>query len=79
MLMFLSPVFFPVTALPEKWQTLLRLNPIAQVIHQTREVIIQGNNPDIHYLTYGTIISMIACEASYRLFCKSKRAFADVL
>ena len=79
MLMFLSPVFFPVTALPMKWQSLLKLNPIAQVIQQSREVIVQGNNPSIEYLIYGIIISGIACEASYRIFCKSKRAFADVL
>jgi hypothetical protein len=42
MLMFLSPIFFPVSALPLRWQPLLALNPLAQVIEQTRQVVVAG-------------------------------------
>lgn len=79
MLMFLSPVFFPVSALPPKWQPVLQLNPMAQVIEQTRRVAIQGLKPDFTHLFVGTLISAAICELSFRVFMRSKGAFADVL
>ena len=79
MLMFLSPIFFPVSALPPKWQPVLQLNPLAQVIEQTRRASIQGLNPNLAYVVLGTLITFVACEISFRGFQKSKGAFADVL
>ena len=79
MLMFLSPIFFPLSALPPKWQPLLQLNPLAQVIEQTRRAAIQGLNPNWAYIMLGTLITFLACEISFRGFQKSKTAFADVL
>lgn len=79
MLMFLSPIFFPVSALPERWQPALQLNPLVPVIEQTRRVAIEGKAPGISYLIIGTILTSIACEVSYRGFEKSKKAFADVI
>jgi lipopolysaccharide transport system permease protein len=79
MLMFLSPVFFPVSALPARWQPVLTLNPLAQVIEQTRQVVIAGEHPQATYLIAGTLVAGLACELSFRLFQKTKRAFADVM
>ena len=79
MLMFLSPIFFPLSALPSKWQPLLQLNPLALVIEQTRRAAVQGVNPGIEYIVLGTIVTLAACELSFRAFQKSKSAFADVL
>jgi lipopolysaccharide transport system permease protein len=79
MLMFLSPIFFPVSALPALWQPLLGLNPLAQVIEQTRRVAVQGLDPGLSYLVIGTGLMMLACELSFRAFQRSKGAFADVL
>ena len=79
MLMFLSPIFFPISALPEKWQPLLKINPLAVIIEQTRRTAVEGMNPEPLYLTIGIPMSMIICEIGFRIFQKSKKAFADVL
>jgi lipopolysaccharide transport system permease protein len=79
MLMFLSPIFFPLSALPARWQPVLKLNPLAQVIEQTRAVTINGQHPGALYLLLGTAFSLVACEISFRCFQKAKRAFADVM
>jgi len=79
MLMFLSPIFFPVSAFPMRWQLLLALNPMAQVIEQTRQVAVAGQNPGLDYLIGGTLLAGIASELSFRSFQKAKRAFADVM
>ena len=79
MLMFLSPIFFPVSALPARWQPILALNPLAYVIEQTRRVAVEGLNPDLFYLLVGAILTATACELSFRAFQKAKGAFADVI
>jgi lipopolysaccharide transport system permease protein len=79
MLMFLSPIFFPASALPVRWQPLLSLNPLAQVIEQTRQVGVTGHAPSAGYLIGGTLLTVLACELSFRSFQKAKRAFPDVM
>jgi lipopolysaccharide transport system permease protein len=79
MLMFLSPIFFPLSALPGRWLPVLQLNPLAQIIEETRAVTILGNAPNMTYIIWGITIGMVACEASYRAFQKAKPAFADVI
>ena len=79
MLMFLSPVFFPTSALPPHWRPYLILNPLAQVIEETRRVAIQGKAPDIAYLIIGTLAGLLTAELGCRFFQRAKRAFADVL
>lgn len=79
MLMFLSPIFYPLSALPPAWRPLLALNPLAAVIEQTRRVLIEGGAPSQLYLLIGTSTGLLACELAHRFFERSKRAFADVL
>jgi lipopolysaccharide transport system permease protein len=77
--MFLSPIFFPISALPERWRPLLSLNPIAPIIEETRRVLLLGNFPDPLYVVTSCILSLLFCETCYRMFEKSKRGFADVI
>lgn len=79
MLMFLSAVFYPVSALPQAWRPLLSLNPLVPIIEETRRVCVDGNNPHATYLLFAFPLSFLLCELGYRAFQKSRRAFADVL
>lgn len=79
MMMFLSPIFFPLSALPPRWLPLLQLNPLAQAIEQTRAVLVFGHQPGASYLIIGVGLGLVACELSYRGFQRAKPAFADVI
>lgn len=79
MLMFLSPVFYPLSAIPQKFKPILELNPLAQIMEQTRRVCLQGTQPELQNLAISIIMSFAICELSHRVFLKSERAFADVL
>jgi lipopolysaccharide transport system permease protein len=79
MLMFLSAVFYPLSALPPSWQPVLGLNPLVIVIEQSRRVLVQGEAPSLRYVVLGSILMLLVCEASYRLFSRARRGFADVL
>ena len=79
MLMFMSAVFYPVSALPAAWRPLLSLNPLVPIIEETRRVCVEGLPPHSSYLIVGTVLAVILCELGYRSFEKARRAFADVL
>ena len=78
-LMFLSPIFYPVSALPESYQHLLYLNPLTPVIEMTRDVLFWGRIPDLKMLfTYWFATSVIAV-LGFAWFQKTRKGFADVL
>jgi len=78
-LMFLSPIFYPATALPEAYRHLLFLNPMTPVIEQTRGVLYFGTSPDFGMLAmYWAATSLIAW-LGFVWFQKTRKGFADVL
>ena len=79
MLMFMSAVFYPLSALPSALQTVLGLNPLVVVIEQSRRILVQGVAPSLSYVVLGFILMLCLCEISFRLFNKARRGFADVL
>ena len=78
-LMFLSPVFYPVTAVPETFRPLIMANPLTFVIEQAREVVIWGHMPDWTGLGGYTLLATMLAWAGYTIFQKMRRGFADVL
>lgn len=78
-LMFLSPVFYPVSALPEKLQFWLLLNPLTTIIEQSRAIIIFGNQPHWAGLSIYAAASLMIAWAGFWWFQKTRKGFADVL
>lgn len=79
MLVFLSAVFYPVSALPQGLRPWLAINPLLHIISQTRRVMLQGLPPEPIYLAVGLPLSWMFCAFSFSLFQKLRRGFADVL
>lgn len=78
-LIFLSPIFYPLTALPEKIRPFLYLNPLTLAVEQARAVLIWGTLPD--WRNYGIFLAnglVIAC-LGFAFFQKTRKGFADVL
>jgi lipopolysaccharide transport system permease protein len=78
-LMFLSPIFYPVSALPERLRSLITLNPMASVIEEVRGVLIQGRIPDWKSFTVQLIASLTIAWLGFAWFQKTRKGFADVL
>jgi lipopolysaccharide transport system permease protein len=78
-LMFVSPVFYPISALPENFQIWLMLNPLTFVIEQSRAVMIFGKQPDWTGLGIYSSVSLLIAWAGYWWFQKTRKGFADVL
>ncbi len=78
-MMFLSPIFYPVTALPEEFRPLLMANPLTFIIEQSREVMIWGHLPDFAGVALYTIESSVFAWLGFAWFQKTRKGFADVL
>lgn len=79
LLMFLSPIFFPVASAPETWRTLLMINPLAIFIEQTRNVLLLGTGPDIKSIIAMYFIGATAFCIGILSFKKLQQGFADVI
>ena len=78
-LMFLSPVFYQVTAVPEKFRPIIMANPLTFIIEQSREVLIWGHLPDWMGLGGYTLTAIVIAWAGYAWFQKTRKGFADVI
>ncbi len=78
-LMFLAPVFYPVTSLPAEYREWLMLNPLTFIIEQSREVLVWGHMPDWYGLFVYFSISLFIAWSGYVWFQKTRKGFADVL
>ncbi len=78
-LMFLSPIFFPVEALPEAARGLMFLNPLALVMSQTREVLLLGQWPDWALLGWQFVACMAVAFVGAAFFKTARVGFADVV
>ncbi|NYT83428.1 ABC transporter permease [Alcaligenaceae bacterium] len=78
LLLFLAPIFYPVSMIPEAYQPLMGLNPLTVPIEQLREVI-GGNWPDWRALAWHGAGSLVVAWLGYAWFQKTRKGFADVL
>jgi lipopolysaccharide transport system permease protein len=78
-LMFLSPIFYPASTLPEKYQALLLWNPLTSVIEQSRAIMVWGVFPDWHMYTIYLTASLLVAWLGFAWFQKTRKGFADVL
>ena len=78
-LLFVSPVFFPVSAIPEAFQAPIRWNPLTFLIEQAREVLVWGNLPDFGGLFAYTVGALLLAWLGYAWFQATRKGFADVL
>lgn len=79
MLTFLSPVFYPISAVPESFRVFMLMNPLTVIIEQAREVIIYGHVPDWSEWSISLATSVILAWVGFAWFQKTRQGFADVL
>lgn len=78
-LMFMTPVFYPVDAVPERFRWVLLLNPLTSLIENARRVTVLGLPPDWPALGVSFLIGSLVALLGYAWFASTKRAFADVI
>lgn len=79
MLMFLSPIFYPIELVPPALQTWFELNPITFIVTSFRQTILWGE--PIEWGRWGilTFVTFLLAILGYLWFIKTKKGFPDVL
>ena len=78
-LMYISPVFFPIAIMPEAFRPIMMANPLTFIIEQARDVLIWGNLPDWQGIAIYTVVASIFAWFGFIWFQKTRKGFADVL
>jgi lipopolysaccharide transport system permease protein len=78
--LYISPVGFSSSVIPDKWRLLYSLNPMVGVIDGFRWAIL-GGAAEIHWPGFwlSTTITVLVFLGALRYFRNSERAFADVI
>jgi lipopolysaccharide transport system permease protein len=78
-LMFLSPIFFRVEAMPAAYRWVLYASPVTVPVEQAREVMMWGRHPDGFSLPAYAGAALLMAWLGFYCFQKTRRGFADVL
>lgn len=78
-LMFLSPIFYPLSNIPEPYQVYLLMNPLTPVIEMTRQVLYIGELPNMGKLALYGVIGLMVASLGFFWFQKTRKGFADVI
>jgi lipopolysaccharide transport system permease protein len=78
-LMFISPVAYPASVIPEKWQAVYALNPMALVINGFRWVLLDGQPPPGPYSLVSVLVVLVALTGGLYFFRWQEDRFADVV
>jgi lipopolysaccharide transport system permease protein len=78
--MYVSPVGFSSSIVPEQWRLLYGLNPMVGIIEGFRWSLLSGDVPlDSRYVALSLAGTIILLLTAVRAFRKLERAFADVI
>ena len=78
LLMFASPIIWPITLIPEKYRLIYALNPMVGIIEGFREAIIGKYAMPWDLLKMGTLSAVIIFVSGYIYFRRKESYFADV-
>ncbi len=77
--MFLTPVAYPLSLVPEKWRLLYSLNPMVAVVEGFRWSILGNRSLDLGAVLLGTAIVVVSVLTGLIYFKQSEQAFADII
>ena len=71
-MLFLAPVFYPITALPEQYRWIVMANPLTFIIEQARETLIWGRSPDFAGLGLYLLVAVVVAWGGFFWFQKTR-------
>jgi lipopolysaccharide transport system permease protein len=78
-MMFLSPIFYPMSALSGNARDIIELNPMARPIEDVRSVLMLGAAPDWFGFLVSLAVGVVIAWVGMMAFEKTRRGFADVI
>jgi len=77
--MFMCPIFYPLSALPDDIQAYIFFNPLTVIVEQLRRILIFEQQPDWGLMSIYSVIAIVICYLGFIWFQKTRKGFADVM
>jgi lipopolysaccharide transport system permease protein len=77
--LYLTPVAYPLSAVPERYRALWLLNPLTGIVEGLRAVLVFGRQPDWTVVGISAALSVGIFVAALLLFKRTDKYFADVI
>jgi len=77
--MYMTPVVYPVSQVPERWQWVYRLNPMAGVVETFRAMFLGGPGPGSAAILSSVLVTLAILFAGVVIFNRVERTFVDTI
>ncbi|HEX6716308.1 MAG TPA: ABC transporter permease [Pyrinomonadaceae bacterium] len=77
--MYLTPIIYPESIVPERLRTFINLNPFTPLVRSYRRIFLEGSAPDWSGLAYFTAFALVTFIVGYWWFARTRKSFADVV
>lgn len=77
--MFLTPILYPISAIPQSYHVYIYLNPLTYIVENMRNILIYGKGLSLCWYVLLTASSVLFAWLGFVWFQKTRRGFADVL
>jgi len=78
-LMFASPIIYPLSVVPAAWRDWYLLNPMAGIVSSFRDILLRQSAPDSHPLAIAALVTAIVLPIAYLFFKRAEATMADVI
>jgi len=78
-LMFLAPILYPMTVIPERWRGFMYANPLTVMAMASQNTLVLGQQPNWVHLGWYLLGSSLFAWLAFMWFERTKKGFADVL
>ncbi len=77
--MYATPVIYPLSTLPEKYQFILKLNPLSPIMETFRHGFLGVGQFDIWHLGYAAVFAVVIMLAGTFIFNRVEKTFMDTV
>lgn len=78
-MLFLAPIMYPISAVPQSVQPFIMANPLTFIIEEARKVLVRGMLPDWGGLAVYLLVASLIAWLGFAWFQKTRKGFADVI
>lgn len=79
LLMYATPIIYPLSSLPERWQGIASLNPVAPIVETFRYAFLGQGTVSVAMLMISAVTILTLCVIGVMLFNRVERTFMDTV
>ena len=77
--LFITPVIYPTSIVPERFRVLIALNPTCGIIEAFRACLLPTRQMDWHLLGISVVVTLCVFSVGIIYFMKTEKNFADII